>query len=146
MSRSLVAPKPQVTPEQRLLLQLSLDKALAGAQSPAALFYQRLFELDPTLRPLFQCDMDAQERRMLNSISELVEALEQPESFRAELAALGARHAAYGVEPHHYDTVREALIWALERCLGATFTPEVRTAWAQFYDTVAGEMKQAAAG
>lgn len=133
-----------VTPEQRLLIQLSLDKALACSRCPVTLFYERLFEIDPGLRPLFRCDMREQEQRLLGAIADLVEALDTPEVFRSKLRDLGRRHAGYGVEPEHYQTVREALFWALEQCLGATFTADVRVAWRQLYDTIAGEMKRAA--
>ena len=45
---------------------------------------------------------------------------------------------------YHYDTVGAALLWALEREVGATFTPEVRSAWSEFYGLVTGVMKEAA--
>jgi hemoglobin-like flavoprotein len=134
-----------VTPEQRLLVQISLDKVRACTPSPVALFYERLFELDPALRPLFRCDLEAQERRMLDSLGNLVDALDDPESFQSKLWALGRRHVGYGVENRHYETVGAALLWAMEQSLGATFTPEVRAAWTELYRTISIEMQAAAA-
>lgn len=132
-----------ITPEQRLLVQLSLDRVLSHTPSPVALFYSRLFELDPGLRALFHCDLGEQERRMLGALGQLVDALDAPRQFQAQLAELGRRHLEYGVESRHYDTVGEALIWAMERCLGAAFTPDVRSAWTLLYATIAGEMQRA---
>ena len=44
-----------------------------------------------------------------------------------------------------YDSVAAALIWTLERELGADFTAEIREAWTTCYCIVANEMKSAAA-
>jgi hemoglobin-like flavoprotein len=59
--------------------------------------------------------------------------------------ALGARHTGYGVKDEHYAIVGAALLWTLERGLGAAFTPEVQLAWTRVYGLLAGTM-QAGAG
>jgi hemoglobin-like flavoprotein len=56
------------------------------------------------------------------------------------VAALGQRHADYGVKIEDYDTVGKALIATLEKGLGDAFTPEVRAAWLACYAAVAAEM------
>ncbi len=43
------------------------------------------------------------------------------------------------------NTVGDALLWTLEKGLGADFTPDVKEAWTLTYVTVAGVMKKAAA-
>ena len=55
--------------------------------------------------------------------------------------ALGRRHAAYGVEPRHFNTVGEALLWTLGQGLGPAFTPNVRAAWAAVYEVIATQMQ-----
>jgi nitric oxide dioxygenase len=110
----------------------------------AAMFYRRLFELEPGLRPLFKGDMTAQGARLMAALRKVVGALDHLERVLPALRALGRRHAAYGIRPEHYATVGEALIWTLEQGLGATFTRETRRAWIDAYAGLAWPMIAAA--
>ena len=60
------------------------------------------------------------------------------------LHALGARHAVYGVQEAHYDTVAQALLLTLGQHLGHAFTPRVCDAWVAAYGLLAGAMKAGA--
>jgi hemoglobin-like flavoprotein len=111
----------------------------------ALLFYKRLFEIDPSLRPLFRPDIEEQGRKLMQMLSAAVHLLEQPESLTPVLEALGRKHVGYGVRDEHYDTVGEALLWTLHSALGDFFTPNVREAWASLYGLIAATMKRAAA-
>ena len=125
---------------QKALVQNSFAQVRPIADAAAALFYRRLFELDPTLRPLFKGDMEEQGRKLMEMIGLAVKGLDRPEALLPALAALGRRHAGYGVEERHYETVGEALLWTLEQGLGPSFTPEVREAWTALYGFVADTM------
>ena len=129
---------------QKELVQTSFEQVRPIADAAAALFYNRLFELDPTLRPLFKGDMKEQGRKLMDMITLAVKGLDRPEALLPALAALGRRHAGYGVNKHDYETVGEALIWTLEQGLGPGFTPDVREAWEAIYGFVAGAMREAA--
>ena len=129
---------------QKELVQTSFAQVRPIADAAAALFYGRLFELDPTLRPLFKGDMKEQGRKLMDMITLAVKGLDRPEALLPALAALGRRHAVYGVNEHDYETVGEALLWTLEQGLGPSFTPEVREAWEALYGFVAGAMRGAA--
>ncbi|WP_372695320.1 globin family protein [Immundisolibacter sp.] len=111
----------------------------------AALFYGRLFELDPSLRPLFKGDMAEQGRKLMNMLATAAMGLDRLDSIVGEVQALGRRHVAYGVQDAHYDTVAVALLWTLEQGLGDAFTPQVKAAWTDAYTLLADTMKQAAA-
>lgn len=111
----------------------------------AALFYGRLFELDPSLRPLFRGDMAEQGRKLMNMLATAATGLDRLDGIVGEVQALGRRHVAYGVQDAHYDTVGAALLWTLEQGLGSAFTPQVKAAWAEAYTLLADTMKQAAA-
>jgi hemoglobin-like flavoprotein len=111
----------------------------------AALFYGRLFELDPSLRPLFKGDMAEQGRKLMNMLATAAMGLDRLDGIVGEVQALGRRHVAYGVQDAHYDTVGAALLWTLEQGLGDAFTPQVKAAWAEAYTLLADTMKQAAA-
>jgi hemoglobin-like flavoprotein len=129
---------------QKELVQTSFEQVRPIADAAAALFYNRLFELDPTLRPLFKGDMKEQGRKLMDMITLAVKGLDRPEALLPALAALGRRHAGYGVNKHDYETVGEALLWTLEQGLGPGFTPDVREAWEAVYAFVAGAMREAA--
>jgi hemoglobin-like flavoprotein len=129
---------------QKALVQTSFAQVRPIADAAADLFYGRLFELDPTLRPLFKGDMEEQGRKLMEMIGLAVKGLDRPETLLPALAALGRRHAGYGVNERDYETVGEALIWTLEQGLGPSFTPDIRDAWVALYRFVADTMREGA--
>ena len=131
--------------KQIALVQASFAEVVPIADTAAALFYDRLFELDPSLRPLFRGDMKEQGRKLMDMIAVVIVNLPRLTGILTSVRALGARHAAYGVQDEHYDTVGAALLWTLEQGLGEAFTDETRDAWATAYTILASTMKDAAA-
>ena len=114
------------------------------SEQAAALFYGRLFELDPSLRALFKSDLKDQGKKLMHMLAMVVHGLANLESLLPAVKNLGARHVDYGVEDSHYNTVGAALLWTLEQGLGKGFTPEVKDAWATAYGALAATMKNAA--
>ena len=133
-----------MTPEQKTLVQKSFAKVLPIADIAAELFYGRLFELDPTLRHMFHGDMKEQGRKLMTMIRVAVANLDRLDEIVPAVEALGERHARYGVEDSHYETVGTALIWTLEQGLGEDFTPETRQAWVEVYGVLTSVMQNAA--
>jgi len=80
---------------------------------------------------------------LMDALRLAVKGLDRPEALLPALAALGRRHAGYGVNEHDYETVGEALLWTLEQGLGPSFTPEIKEAWAALYRFVADTMRAA---
>ena len=134
-----------MTPEQKELVQNSFEQVLPIADVAAELFYERLFELDPSLRHLFRGDMKEQGRALMAMIKVAVAGLDKLEKIVPAVQSLGRRHATYGVTDAHYDTVAAALLWTLEQGLGEAFTPDVKGAWVEVYTILATTMKDAAA-
>jgi nitric oxide dioxygenase len=134
-----------MTPEQVALVRTSFAEVAPIADEAAALFYDRLFRLDPALRPLFRTDLHAQGRALMGMLRVAVHGLDRLDELVPAVQALGRRHAAYGVRPAHYATVGAALLATLEQGLGPAFTAETRAAWAAAYALLAGAMQQAAA-
>lgn len=126
------------------LVQDSWAKVLPIAPQAARLFYRNLFELDPTLKPLFRGDMEEQGRRLMRMIDVAVGKLDQLDSLVPVLQQLGRRHADYGVKPAHYRTVGSALLTTLALGLGEEFTDPVREAWAGVYGLMTEVMTDAA--
>jgi hemoglobin-like flavoprotein len=130
-----------MTPHQIALVQTSYA-AVEGLGDQAGLFfYARLFDRDPSLRPLFKGDMDRQARKLMQMITVAVRGLNNVDALKPALLALGSRHIGYGVLPAHYDTVGAALLDALSLGLGDGFTPEVKQAWTDFYSLLATTMQ-----
>ena len=133
-----------MTPAQVLAVQQSFALVKPIAQEAGMLFYDRLFAIDPKLRALFKGDLAVQSRKLMLMIATAVAGLDRLDSIVPAVEALGRRHGGYGVTPGDYDTVAAALLWTLEKGLGAAFTPEVRTAWIAAYTLLADTMKAAA--
>lgn len=127
------------------LVQSSFAKVAPISDKAGELFYQRLFELDPSLRPMFKGDIKQQERKLMATLGVVVEGLRHPENIIGAAQKLGRDHAGYGVKDEHYAVVGEALLWTLQQGLGDEFTPEVRSGWVTAYTFVSGIMRDAAA-
>jgi hemoglobin-like flavoprotein len=133
-----------MTPHQVNLVQTTWQQVVPIASQAAALFYRRLFEIDPELRRLFRTDLAEQGAKLVSAIGVAVAKLDGLDEIVPVVQMLGRRHAGYGVEPRHYDTVGTALLWTLKHGLGTAFTPEVKEAWAAASGTLASTMKAAA--
>ena len=134
-----------MTPSQVQAVKQSFALVAPIADQAGTLFYQRLFESDPSLRPLFKGDIGEQSRKLMRTIATVVNSLDRIEAILPTVKALGARHAGYGVRDEHYATVGAALLWTLEQGLGVEFTPPVRDGWTAAYGALAAVMKAAAA-
>ena len=131
---------------QQEIVRTTFAKLAVMPEVAGALFYQRLFDLNPEVRPLFKNDMRIQGVKLMTMLAMVVFNLHEPGRVLPAIRDLGVRHIGYGVKLEDYDALLEALLWALEQALGEDFTPAVRDAWAVCYDELAGEMKAAATG
>jgi len=134
-----------MTPEQIELVKTSWAQVVPIADTAAKLFYGKLFELDPALKPLFKGDMTEQGKKLMRMVGTAVNGLDRLDQIVPAVKDLGVRHVAYGVQDSHYDTVGSALLWTLGQGLGESFTTDVETAWATVYGLLADTMKTAAA-
>lgn len=134
-----------MNPKQITLVQNTFKLVQPIAETAADLFYNRLFELDSSLRPLFKRDIKEQGKKLMQALAFVVKGLSKPETIIPVVQDLGRRHVHYGVEDAHYDTVGTAMLWTLEQGLGEAFTSEVEEAWAAAYGLLAHVMKEAAA-
>lgn len=114
------------------------------ADVAALVFYQRLFDLAPQVRPMFSGDIQGQGRKLMEKLGILVAALDRPDELAAELEELGAGHAGYGVREEHYAVARRALLEMLGEVIGPAFTAEARAAWNALFDVVEAGMQRGA--
>jgi hemoglobin-like flavoprotein len=122
-----------MTPHQVEAIQDSFAKVVPIAEQAAALFYGRLFEIAPAVKPLFRGDMAEQGRKLMATLAFVVNGLGNLETILPAASALAKRHVDYGVNAADYAPVGAALLWTLERGLGAQWTPELAAAWAAAY-------------
>ncbi len=133
-----------MTPEQKELVQSNWKDVEPISETAAGLFYGKLFELDPAVRGMFQGDMKEQGKKLMQMLGVAVHGLDNLGELTPAIAAMGKRHAGYGVLDSHYDTVGAALLWTLEQGLGEKFTADSKEAWTTVYTTLATVMKEAA--
>jgi len=133
-----------LSPDQKTHVQESFALIAGIADDVAELFYDRLFELDPSLKRMFRGDMAEQRKKLMQMLTAAVKGLDRLDQLVPVVEDLGRRHATYGVQDAHYDTVGEALLWALRVTLGWRFTPEVESAWAAVYGLLSATMRNAA--
>ena len=127
------------------IVQQSWKTVVPIRDEAAALFYSRLLELDPSLRPQFIGDAAEQSRKWGAIMSIAVANLERPFILLPTLYTLGAQQEKNGIQEHHYDIVDIALLDTLQRVLGEAFTPEIKAAWADGYRVIANVLKTAGA-
>ena len=131
-----------MTPERRHTGAVdSFAKVTPIADEAASMFYGRLFEIAPEVKPLFHGDMTEQGRKLMATLAVVVNGSSHNlPTILPAASALAKKHVGYGVKPSHYTAVGAALLWTLERGLGAAWTPEAATAWTAAYTTLSGFM------
>lgn len=118
-----------LTERQVWLVQTTFEKFIVDIDVAARLFYDRLFEIDPTLIPMFRGDVRAQGRKLITMILFAVNGLNDMKNLEPKVRLLGKDHIRYGVRPEDYPVMGNALLWTLKAGLGHDFTPEVEQAW-----------------
>jgi hemoglobin-like flavoprotein len=143
--RNSTAGEAPITGDHVTMVRASFARVALQAESAGALFYRRLFEIDPSLRPLFPGDMSDQRRKLMAMVEFAVTRLDQVQELLPVIEALGVRHGRYGVIQKHYDSFGAAWLWTLAHELGTDFTAEVKDAWLAVYGLLANVMKGSAA-
>jgi hemoglobin-like flavoprotein len=135
-----------MNPTQIKLVQDSFSKVAPISEQAAAIFYDRLFEVAPTVRAMFPDDMTEQRKKLMATLAVVVNGLSNLEAILPAASALAKRHVDYGAKPEHYPVVGGALLWTLEKGLGDAWTPELAAAWTTAYGTLSGYMISEAYG
>ena len=135
-----------MTPEQIKLVQDSFAKVAPISEQAAVLFYDRLFEVAPAVKPMFPADMTEQRKKLMATLAVVVNGLGNLQSILPAASALAIRHVGYGAKAEHYPVVGATLLWTLEKGLGEAWTPDVAAAWAAAYGTLSGFMISKAYG
>lgn len=127
-------------PTDVLLVQDSFRRLLPVSDQAAALFFARLFELEPDLREFFGGDIAVQGRKFMTLLGGVIAGLDQIDSLLPTVRRLGARHTRHDFDEQHYAAVGAALLWTLEKSLGRNFNSATREAWTDTYSLLANTM------
>ena len=128
--------------QDKQLIRDSFVKIAPRKQQAGEIFYARLFEKDPSLRAMFhRAPIETQATKLTQVFEWVVERLDRVPELKAELTALGEKHAEYGVKVDHYPLVGSALVWTLKKTLGSEFSPEAEDAWIELYTYLSNQME-----
>lgn len=105
-------------------------------------FYSKLFTDHPAIRKLFPSDMNQQYIKLVDMLTSIIMNLDHLESVSEEIIAMSNRHTGYGVKPAHYEMVGSALLWTLQKGLGAEWSNDIENAWIACYQSLADTMIQ----
>jgi len=135
-----------MTPDQITLVQESFAKVAPISDAAAEIFYNRLFEIAPQVKPYFKGDMTEQGAKLMATLGAVVNGLRDLEKIVPVAQELARRHVDYGVKAEDYNDVGAALIYTLGQGLQSDFTADVEAAWTTAYQTLSGVMIDAAYG
>lgn len=122
-----------MTNHQQQLVQATFAQIEEHQDRIAELLYQELFRLEPKSKALFRGDMEEQKKKLMRMLRVAVENINNKEELQPMLYNLGMIHQSYGIEPHHFMSFGEALIFALRNVLKDKFTGEVEESWKAAY-------------
>jgi len=130
-------------PDTHYLVQSSFEKIAAHKAEAARMFYDKLFEIAPNLRPMFSRDINVQGAMLMNMLAAAVKGLDRLDDLKPVLEDLGRRHFAYGVRVEHFAPVEECLIYIVKTFMGDDFNLDVQLAWTRIYNFIAQTMIEA---
>jgi nitric oxide dioxygenase len=135
-----------MTPDQVKIVQESFAKVAPISDQAATIFYDRLFEVAPSVKAMFPADMSEQRKKLMATLAVVVNGLSNLEAVLPAASALAIRHVAYGAKAEHYPVVGGALLWTLQKGLGEAWTSQVAAAWTAAYGTLSTYMISEAYG
>jgi hemoglobin-like flavoprotein len=136
--------KTGMNKEQVQLIRDSLIQVRPIADQIAGSFYSHMFEMAPHLRRLFTGNMQTQGAMLMTSLELAVSSMDELEAILPSIQALGERHLSYGVKKEYYPYAKESFLWSLEKHLNDEFTPSLKKAWSEAFDTLIETMISAA--
>jgi hemoglobin-like flavoprotein len=147
-------PIPRSTLGENVLMNATqvqrLRRSLAGFRPCGPAMIARvlgiLADRSPGVRALFPQDTQGLNRRLFDTLSQIVAALPQFQRLEAPLMALGARAAAAGANAAHYRIARDALLATMAELAGKGWSEDLEGDWALVLDAASGAMLHGSLG
>lgn len=125
---------PPLNDDRIALIEVSFTRALRSKAELAARVYDRFFQLEPAARPLFQDDLTLQRTKITRALSFTVRAMASEAELLRMAEGLAKSHQQFHLRPDQFQHMADAILGALEDCLGAGFTPDMRSSWQLAFD------------
>ena len=138
----LLVTRSGIFAEQINLVETSFRKLLPEAESTAEIFYERLYEVAPTVRSLFKGEAQERRAQLWYILNTAVDGLSDLEELVPKVQDFGRRYIGHRVKKKDYEHVGEALLWTLEQKLGQNFTPTVQKAWSSVYTLISSVLSR----
>lgn len=129
-----------MSPQQIKLVKETWGFIIAKSDKAGDLFYTRLFEVAPGVKPLFKNDIRLQARKLMAMVTYIVTKLDKLDVILPEIKSLAQRHKKYGAMKDHYAVVGECLIHTLKTGMGDRWNAEIEAAWIAVYKVLAAAM------
>lgn len=107
-------------------------------------FYGHLFLTHPELREMFPVSMAAQRDKLVGALGRIVSNVDKLPEVTPFIEQLGRDHRKFDVIAQHYPAVGASLLATLQHFLGAAWTQQLATDWAEAYGLIAKVMVTAA--
>jgi hemoglobin-like flavoprotein len=113
-----------------------MDKEVVGG-----MFYRKLFQLAPGVKPLFSnTTMVQQAAKLVTMLTYIIDHVDRLDVIIADVASLSKRHVNYGVKDEDYLAVGQALLWTLNNAFGKYWNEDFQNAWTEVYVELSAAM------
>ncbi|MFN3316044.1 MAG: globin domain-containing protein [Raineya sp.] len=127
--------------QHKEIIKQSFPKVLIHTIKSGKMVYEKLFELAPETKALFQnTSMERQGQMLVAAIGKIVKGLDHPEVLEKELIELGKRHKGYGLQPEYFVHFGNSLMYMLQNSLADGWNAELEDAWRNVYQEVSEMM------
>ncbi|MDO6459945.1 globin domain-containing protein [Granulosicoccaceae sp. 1_MG-2023] len=107
-------------------------------QAVSERMYGILFSRHPDLKPLFAAAPAEQSFKLAGAITAYAQNIDKLENLSGAVNRIVATHVRSGVVAEHYPVVADCLMEALDDVLGEAFTDDIKAAWTEAYQFLAG--------
>ena len=111
------------------------------------IFYDHFFENNPEVEKIFRnTDLRIQKLELIKGFLMIFSLIENTKKLTNYLKDLGARHVCYEIESHHYDRVRESLLYAIASIHEEHWNEEFAREWEKISFLIINTMKSGSEG
>lgn len=104
------------------------------------MFYDKLFEIAPQVRPMFPEDLTKQSEKLAYTITYVVSNIDRLEEIKESIEDLGRIHNKLEIPADYYPPVKEALIWTIQQKMGGEYSDSIGKSWDTALDMLANIM------
>ena len=109
----------------------------------AAVFYERFFGKHPELEDLFTNSPAPQQQMLNETLTSVIDHLEDADWVKSNMEALGLRHQGYEVTDEMYDMWIDALVETLQQLSGDAWSEHLERVWREQLEMICGFARRA---